>query len=556
MSASSVDQEQYEIPELIYRILAGRGMSRAQMGDFLYPRYEAGLNDPYLLSDMDLAVKRIELAIARKESVVVYGDYDIDGITASCVMLEVLLAVGIEARSYIPDRFEEGYGINMEALKQLNADGVQLVISVDCGITSVIEAKWAKENGLDLIITDHHVVPDIIPQAVAVINPKRPNDQYPFKDLAGVGVAFKLACAIQEAVGKPAQGQEKWWLDLVALGTVCDVVPLVGENRVLASYGLRVVQRTKRLGLSELCAVGGIEITSVTAHHLGYVLGPRMNAAGRLQHAMRSVELLRTGDRKRATQIAGELDMLNKQRRADQDMIFIEADLMAEEYSDAPVLVLSNATWSHGVVGIVASKLVEKWHKPVLLAQNLGEYTKGSARSVVGFDMVDALRANSDVLTKFGGHYFAAGYTFPSEHIERLRGGLCEYHRSLEKKPQSEAIVISAEILLDDLASVDLKLISLLERLEPYGSENPVPLVQIGGLKLEELRKVGADMKHLRLVFSDKSGMRLTGIGFGLAARYPELKEGQIVFVTGELNKNEWRGSITPQLVIRDIRHD
>jgi single-stranded-DNA-specific exonuclease len=352
---------QQVVPEIVARILAGRGVASEVMPAFLYPSYDEHLHDPFLMTDMEWAVARIQAAAAAGESVVVYGDYDIDGITASAIMIEGLRALGLEARSYIPDRFEEGYGINQAALAQLQTEGAQLVISVDCGITSVAEAEWARSNGLDLIITDHHSPPDVLPEAIAVINPKRPDDTYPFKDLCGAGVAFKLIQALQMRTGRPALGQEKWLLDLVALGTVCDVVDLVGENRVLASYGLRVMRRTRRPGLRALAVVGGVDITQITSHHLGYVLGPRMNAAGRLEHAARALELVMTSDENRALAIAEELEVLNLQRRSDQDVAFAAAMIMAEQYADDPVLVLADPGWSHGIVGIVASKLVEQW---------------------------------------------------------------------------------------------------------------------------------------------------------------------------------------------------
>ncbi|MEO7617231.1 MAG: DHH family phosphoesterase, partial [Candidatus Saccharibacteria bacterium] len=271
------------IPEVIAKVLESRGMGRDEMVTFLYPQYERDMHDPYLMLDMNLAVDRIGIARDKGERVAIYGDYDIDGITASAVMLESLGALGIIAESYIPDRFEEGYGINQEALASLKDRGFDLVISVDCGITSVKEAAWAKEHGLDLIITDHHSVPEIIPEAIAVINPNRPGDPYPFKALAGVGVAFKLMQALQTRFGLPVCGQEKWMLDLVALGTVCDVVPLVGENRVLASFGLKVMRQTRRVGLRELALVGRTTPAELTSYHLGFVLGPRMHAAGRLE---------------------------------------------------------------------------------------------------------------------------------------------------------------------------------------------------------------------------------------------------------------------------------
>ena len=323
--------EEQKVSEIVAEILTARGMTPEQMGVFLFPDYERDLHDPMLLTDMDRAVERILAAAASKERVVIYGDYDIDGITASAVMMEGLTALGLEVSSYIPDRFEEGYGINQAALERLQLEGAQLVISVDCGITSTSEARWAKESGLDLIITDHHSVPEEIPEAIAVINPKRPGDLYPFKDLAGVGVAFKLVQALQRAAGTPEAGQEKWLLDLVAMGTICDVVPLVGENRALASYGLKVLRRTRRVGLRALAEVGGVEMGQLSAHEVGFVLGPRMNAAGRLEHAARSLELVMTADAGRAREIASELEELNRQRRADQAAILEMANEMAEE---------------------------------------------------------------------------------------------------------------------------------------------------------------------------------------------------------------------------------
>jgi single-stranded-DNA-specific exonuclease len=554
MRVEGVAAEQV-VPEIVQQILARRGMAPEKWGSFLHPDYESGSHDPFKLHDMAAAVERIVRAAESGEQVVVYGDYDIDGITASAVMIEGLAALGVVARSYIPDRFEEGYGINMGALEQLRAEGVSLVISVDCGITSVAEAAWAREHGLDLVITDHHAVPAVIPTAVAVIDPKRPDDEYPFKDLAGVGVAFKVVQALQMRTGKPAVGQEKWLLDLVALGTVCDVVTLLDENRVLVHYGLRVLRQTRRVGLRALAAVGGVDIAQITAHHLGYVLGPRMNAAGRLDHAARSLELVSTGDVRRGEQIAGELDELNRQRRADQEAIFAAADKLAEAYVDDPVLVLADAGWSHGVVGIVASKIAEKWHKPTLIAQVMGEYTKGSARSVGAFNMVEALRANSGLFTKFGGHVFAAGYTLPTERIEALRRGVNDYFGATMAEATEESRV-AVDLQLDDLAGVDWPLLEQLELLEPYGNGNPEPVLEVRNLALDSLSRIGSGGKHLRLRLSDGERRRLAAIGFGLSERYAGLREGQGLTAVGRLNKNEFQGTKTLQLVLTELQYE
>jgi single-stranded-DNA-specific exonuclease len=544
------------IPEVIAGILAARGMAPTEMGVFLYPEYERDLADPMLLTDMDKAVERIVRAAQAGERVVVYGDYDIDGITASAVLMEGLRAQGLEPVSYIPDRFEEGYGLNRAALEQLAADGAQLVISVDCGITSVDEAAWVMDSGMDLIITDHHTVGERLPGAVAVINPKRPGDEYPCKDLAGVGVAFKLVQALQRATGRPEEGQEKWLLDLVAMGTICDVVPLAGENRALAHFGLKVLRRTRRVGLRALAEVAGVNLAGITAYDVGFMLGPRMNAAGRLEHADRSLELVMTDDMRRAEEIAGELELLNSQRRADQAAIFAEADRLAAGFAEDPVLVLADPGWSHGVVGIVASKLAEKWARPVLLAQMLGDSVKGSARSVPGFNMVEALASQAELLSKYGGHFFAAGYTLPPENLDRLRSGLNEHYRRTMVDGISKAPVQAAELEWGDLEKVDLELLALLELLEPHGNANPRPLVSLAGLDVLACRAVGSDGKHLSLRLRDRGGRPIAAIGFGLAERYAGLEPGRVVSVRGSLNKNEFQGKTSVQMILLELSYE
>lgn len=545
-----------EIPQVLRQLLGARGMDEAAMRSFLYPDYATGLHDPFLMSDMEPAVERILQAREAGERVVVYGDYDIDGITATAVMLEVLGAIGVQASGYIPDRFEEGYGINQAALEQLQADGAALVISVDCGITSVAEAAWAREHGLDLIITDHHTLPPVIPEAVAVLNPKKPDDDYPFKDLAGVGVAFKLAQALQIATSLPPEGHEKWWLDLVAMGTICDIVPLVGENRVLASFGLKVLRKTRRVGLRALCEVAGVKQAKLRAYDVGYLLGPRMNAAGRLDNAARSLELVMTQDTARAREIAAELEAMNLQRRHDQDVIFKAADAMAQQFADDPVLVLADEAWSHGVVGIVASKLAEKWKRPVLLGQVLGENVKGSARSVAGFDMVSALKANAELLSKFGGHYFAAGYTLPHERWADLREGLKAHHARVMTDTAGEGVELPVDLQWDGLGGVSLDLVTEFELLEPFGNMNPQPRVKVSGLKLTQRRGVGTDGKHLSVKMADDGGGVLGGIGFGLTERYADLAVGDRVTVVGHLGANEFQGRTSLQMVLSELHHE
>lgn len=540
------------VPEIITGILTRRGLSPQEIDRFLNPDYEQDLHDPFLMLDMELAVERILAAAARGERVAVYGDYDIDGITASGVLLEAFAMLGLQAESYIPDRFEEGYGINRAALQTLKERGYDLVVSVDCGITSVKEAAWARENGLDLIITDHHSVPEVLPEAVAVINPKRPGDPYPFKHLAGVGVAFKLVQALQKRTDAIGPGQEKWLLDLVALGSVCDVVELLGENRALVSFGLKVLRKTRRPGIEALALVGGTEAAKLTSHHLGFVLGPRMNAAGRLEHAARSLDLMLTKDPVVAADIAGELDALNSKRRDDQARIFSEADAMAEAYADDPVLVLADPGWSHGIVGIVSSKLVEKWKKPVLVMQILGETSKGSARSVPSFNVVEGLRAVSHHLIKFGGHFYAAGYTLRTDDIPAFRRDLNEAFRTMGGRTgEEERLEVDAE--LGSLSEANFLLLEALDRLEPHGAANPRPILRAANLTISECRRIGADGRHLRLGLSDGQA-QVGAVGFGLAERYPHLAPGLRVDTAFRLERNEWRGRVSLQLNLCEVR--
>ena len=340
------------------------------------------------------------------------------------------------------------------------------------------------------------------------------------------------------------------------MGTICDVVPLIGENRVLASYGLKVLRRTRRIGLRALAEVGGVDIAAITAHEVGFVLGPRMNAAGRLEHASRSLELVQTSSGERAREIAGELEELNLARRADQARIFSAADEMASRYADDRVLVLADPNWSHGVVGIVASKLAEKWERPVLLAQILGDRIKGSARSVVGFNMVEALRSQADMLDKFGGHFFAAGYTLPVARWDELRVGINRYYASLDRPDAEEPRSAKPELSWGNLGQVSLELIDTLSVLEPFGNANPKPLVRVDGLRVERVRPVGSDGKHLSMRLRDEVGRELAAIGFGLAERYRTVVVGQKVSVCGHLSTNVYLGRSTAQLLLSEIGHE
>ena len=542
------------LPPLLRDLLRKRGLATpAAIETFLHPDYQTGLADPFLLSDMELAVKRILAAANKQEAVAVYGDYDADGVAAATLMSETLRFQGLNPITYIPDRYQEGYGLHRAALGQLQKKGVTLVVAVDCGITNVNEVAWANQHGLDIIIVDHHEVPPELPQAVAVVNPQRFGDAYPCKDLAGVGVAFALTRALQQRTGQPAVGREKWLLDLVALGTVCDVMPLVGENRVMASFGLRVLRKTKRVGLVALAQSAGIELEGLKAYHLGYVLGPRLNAAGRLQHANQSLELITTSDPIRAQKLAFQLEELNHQRQLEQERIIQEANAAAANYRGDPVLVLADPNWPHGIVGIAASKLAENWHKPTLLLQILGDTAKGSGRSVAGYNLIDGLRSRADLFTRLGGHHFAAGFTLPTENLDQLRTVLAAHFRELAPTPAPNPQP-EADIDITNPADITWELYELLSLLEPYGSANPEPVFGLSQLKVIEGGTVGKSQQHLRLKLAAATGQVYQAIGFNLAEKYPNLKPGQVIDLLCYIKKNDFNGRSTLQLVVVSIQ--
>lgn len=543
-----------QLPPLVRALLRKRGLQEeAALSRFLNPNYKLDLADPFLMTDMDKAVRRILLAIERKEKVAVYGDYDVDGVVSTAMALELLEAHGLQPVSYIPDRYGEGYGIHIKALEQLKKQGVSLVISVDCGITAVAEAEWAAAHDMDLIITDHHEVPEELPVAVAVVNPKRPDDRYPFKELAGVGVVFALVRAMQQKTGIPASGQEKWLLDLVAIGTVCDVMPLVKENRVLVKYGLIVLQKTKRMGLVALAQSAGIDLASARAYHLGFILGPRLNAAGRLEHANYGLELVATADPIVAQQMAFQLEELNHQRRLEQDRVFREADAMASERSADPVLVLADAGWPHGVVGIVASKLSEKYQRPALIMQELEGSLKGSGRSYGSYSLIEGLQEHADIFERLGGHDFAAGFSLPADNLEQLRLGIGE-HYAANTDQTAQVAVREADVVIEDPSDINWDLYHALEQLEPFGSGNPQPVFELAGMKVVDANQIGKDKQHLKLRLATDDGGIFEAIGFNLAPKYPNLKSGQTVTVQHYLEKNQYQDRTQLQLVVVAIQ--
>lgn len=515
------------------------------------PDYVKDLGDPMEIEGMDKAVARIAKAIKNDEKVFIYGDYDIDGLSASALLKDAFTQMGLNTSLYIPDRFEEGYGLNSKALKKLKGKGASLVVTVDCGTTAHKQAEYSSKIGLDLIITDHHEPDGQAPKgALACINPKLQADSK-LRELAGVGVAFYLVRAIQKKLNVLQGGQEKWLLDLVALGTVCDVVPLTGPNRVLAKYGLMVLNKSKRTGLRALADASGVEISKIREDDLGFKIGPRLNAAGRLTHAKKALDVLVAQDYEQARQVAEELNELNSSRRQATAEVYEEANKQARQFKQDPVLVLSSPEWSHGIVGIVASRIAEKWHKPTILLQEIDTESKGSARSYGKFNIVEAIRSCEAILSSFGGHSFAAGLKLDTDSIKELRYRINQYAIA-NMDPENNIKVIDVGLNLPaDMAS--LELYDAINDLAPFGNENKKPYC-MSVFIINELRLVGSDASHLKLRLADQKGNIHDAIGFGMGAQYDWLKAGGEVIMVFEISQNIWNNTRKHQLEIVDIK--
>jgi single-stranded-DNA-specific exonuclease len=554
-------------------ILASRGLIGGHRDAFLNPNYD-DRHDPFLLPDMHQAVERLVAAHKQKEKITIYGDYDIDGLTATTVLLDSLKKFGFEdVRAFIPNRFVEGYGLTVDAVERIAKDGAQLIITVDCGSLSEKEIIRANELGVDVIVTDHHNVADKQPPAVAVINPKRLLAQYPeeydayilkpasiftgkiypFLDLAGVGVAFKLIQALQTKLSGLENGQEKWLLDLVALGTVCDVVSLVDENRTNVYFGLKVLAKTRRPGLKALMAVAKVDPEKINTRSLGFALGPRMNAAGRLETAQHALDMLLSTDGMEALEKAEQLDVLNTARRSEQAIIVKEAIIQAEQYKNDNVLVVSGAGWNHGIVGIVASKLLEKYKKPTFVLEEMGEQSKGSARSYGDFSAADAIKAAADVVLKGGGHKLAAGVTLLTVNIDAFRKRVNEFYKTQELFNQQALLLPQADVTTD-FKEVTEELVELLAMLEPFGSGNPQPILKSENLIVMHVRKMGTEAQHVKLDLQDQAGQRLQFLAFNAPDHFfAELGERVTIWYQPDVNEWQGRRSIEGRLLHMEI---
>jgi single-stranded-DNA-specific exonuclease len=541
-----------QVPYVIACLLVNRGITTKEAIKAYYNVSKESFHDPFLMLDMDIAVQKILQSRDHNNQIVIYGDYDVDGVTSTSILYMFLDEIGCNVSYYIPDRHEEGYGMNTQALELLKANGAQLVISVDTGITAIEQVKRCNEIGLEVIITDHHECQESLPAAIAVLNPKRPNNPYPFKMLAGVGVTFKLIQGIAQTIGL----ENKIWkyLDIVAVGTIADIVPIYGENRIITKLAFETMPTTWNEGLKALMRVADIDGKKMTAGRIGFGIGPRLNAAGRIKHAKEAVELFVCHDANQCNTIAEELNAVNVERQTLEKTIFKEAVNLIEttmKPEDKKIIVVASSAWHHGVIGIVASKLVEKYYRPVIILSISDGIASGSARSVEGFSIYDALYAQKELFEKFGGHEMAAGMSLKESNIEVLDKGLNDYGMiHMEDTTLIPKIKVDLPIDIEDI-SIDL--IQEIQKMEPFGIGNPEPVFQCLG-KVKTIKTIGKDSSHLRLDIGESH--ILQGIGFSMGEVTEWLQVGQMASCVGTLEINEWQNRKSPQLMIKDIKHE
>lgn len=535
------------ISKLLAAVLVQRGYTTEQAArQFLSPDL-SHLQTPFALGGMTSAVERIRLAQQRRERVGVFGDYDVDGIVSTAILVLALKELGLDVIYRLPERLTEGYGLSQAGLMDLAQQGASLIITVDCGISSLSELHWAQEQGLDVIICDHHLPPPILPPAVAILNPKVvPNDGL-FIDLSGAGVAFKFAWALHQDV-------DQRWLELAALGTVADVVPLVDENRVMVAHGLKAMSSSAFPGLQALAELAGVDLTALKAGSVSFRLAPRLNAAGRLGSAVPGVELFLTDDETKAYEIAQQLDHENRERQQIEAEVLAQAMDQVERDADLGLetaLVVAGEGWHPGVLGIVASRLVDKWQRPSLVISLSDDIGKGSGRSIPCFSLYDGLKACSSYLTAFGGHRLAAGFSLDKKQLTAFRQAFTAVANSrLTPKDCVAYSRVDSEITLREL---DFSVVRELELLAPFGYGNPEPVFLLRDVGTERIRQIGTDGAHLRLDLN-QFGEALPAVGFGLGDRAKELTSANKADVIGHLAVTQWQGLLGLEFRLQDIR--
>ncbi len=546
-------EEALKLHPLCANVLCNRGIETPEQATaFLNPSVSA-LLDPFLLQDMEKGVAKIKETISQNQKIVVYGDYDVDGITAVSMIYLYLKSKGANVSYYIPSRSDEGYGLNKEAVLSFKNDGVGLIITADCGITAFEDIHYATSLGISVVVTDHHKCKEELPPAFAVINPKRPDCTYPFKELSGVGVAFKLIEAL-EGVGKSKDLLDQYG-DLLCLGTIADIVTLTEENRVFVSLGLKRLGDPQNLGLKALIQEAGLAGKVLTSSHVGFIIAPRINAVGRLGNAVDAVKLFTTSDPKEAEKLAKMLCEENIRRQTIEQEILKQACAIIDKdksHNTDRVIVLASESWHHGVIGIVASRITERYGKPCVLIAVEGNEAKGSCRGLQGFNMFEALSYCDDLLLKFGGHELAAGLTVSKDNIEAFREKINLYAKEhFNTKIYVEEISYEGKITDKDIT---LELTDMLEGIQPCGMGNPMPHFLIEKVKIDDITYFGDD-KHIRLKFSKKSfSIMVIGFGLGSNESFRMLRNGDVVNAIVSPYTNEYRNKKYPALKLKDIK--
>ena len=539
--------EEHGISTLLAKILVNRGIvDSKQIKVFLEPQRH-DFHNPFDMLDMEMAVNRIIEAINNKEKTIIYGDYDVDGITSITVLKKFLNERGLDVDYYIPNRLEEGYGLNKEAIEEIAKKGYKLMITVDCGISGVEEVELANSLGIETIITDHHEQLDVLPNAYAIINPKRRDNTYPFRGLAGVGVVFKVIQAISMKLNLDEKEYLKY-LDIVCIGTISDIVPLVDENRVIAKLGLMLVKCTKNVGLKELIEESGYK--TIDSGMVSFGIAPRINACGRMGKQEEALELFLTDNPEKAKTITKRLNEYNIQRQETEKQIFEQAisELEKENLEEKSSIVLAGENWHHGVIGIVASRITEKFFKPTILICIEDDIGKVSGRSVPGFDLHEALAQSSKYLEKYGGHEMAVGLSLKKENIQEFKNHFEEYAKSKGVKDIVPIINVDSEITKKDINKATVEQIKLLE---PFGEQNKQPLLIYKNLKIASIRAL-SEGKHLKLMLKDENEI-INAIGFNLGELSEEYLIGDKVDVVGTLEINAYNGQEQIQINLKDI---
>ncbi|MBE5805408.1 MAG: single-stranded-DNA-specific exonuclease RecJ [Clostridiales bacterium] len=540
-------QEKFGISKLLATILSNKELKNDnEIEIFLNPTRE-DFHDPYLMPDMEVAVNRIINAIKNKEKIIIYGDYDVDGITSISVLKKYLEDRGVYVDEYIPNRLDEGYGLNKKAIDKIVEKKYKLMITVDCGISGIEEIEYANKLGLETIVTDHHEPTDVLPKALAVVDAKRKDNKYPFNQLAGVGVVFKLIQAINMKYNL-SQKEYLKYLDLVCIGTISDIVPLVDENRVIAKLGLKLVEVTKNIGLKALLNMVGCK--KIDSSVISFGVAPRINASGRMGFARDALQLFLTNNINEAIEISKKLNEYNIQRQETEKRIFQEVlEKIEKTEKDKTCIILGNENWHHGVIGIVASKITEMYYKPSILICYEGNEGKGSGRSIPGFDLYEALSRCNNNVEKFGGHSMAIGIGVNKDKFENFKNDLETYAENANIKDFVPIIKIDNEINAKDM---QIKIVEDLDMLEPFGEANKMPLFMYRNLKINSIRAL-SDGKHLKLTLKDEN-LIMNAIGFNMGNLNNEYLLGDKVDVVASLEINRFNGKKEVQLNIKDIR--